>query len=73
MFKIKTVPSCPAKILQNYQADEISEINIAGKFTVKTKDKTFSTSILPFMQTDHLFNQLIGKADCFLKPFTLLK
>ena len=69
MFKIKTVPSCPATILQNYQADEISEINIAGKFTVKTKDKTFSTSILPFIQTDHLVGQLMGKADCFWDNF----
>jgi len=63
MFEIETVPSCPTKILQNYQADEILEINIVGKFTIKTKDRTFSTSILPFMQTDHLFNQFIGKAD----------
>lgn len=62
MFEIKTIPSCPTKILQNYQADQILEINIAGKFTVKTKDREFSTSILPFMQTDHLFNQIVGKA-----------
>ena len=65
MFKIKTVPLCPGKILQTYQADEISEINIAGKFLVKTKDKEFSTTIYPFLQTDYLFDQLIGKANHF--------
>ena len=63
MFKIKTVPLCPAKILQGYQADEISEINIAGKFLVKTKDKDFSTTIYPFLQTDYLVDQLTGKAN----------
>ena len=62
MFKIKTVPLCPGKILQAYQADEISEINIAGKFLVKTKDKDFSTMIYPFLQTDYLLDQLTGKA-----------
>ena len=63
MFEIKTVPSCPGKILQNYQADEISGINIAGKFVVKTRDKEFSTSIYPFLQTDYLVDQLIGRAN----------
>ena len=62
MFKIKTVPSCPAKILQSYQADEIFGINATGKFQVKTKDKTFSTTIYPFLQTDYLIDQVIGKA-----------
>ena len=63
MFRIKTVPLCPGKILQAYQADEITEINIAGKFLVKTKDKEFSTTIYPFLQTDYLVDQLTGKAD----------
>ena len=63
MFKIKTVPLCPGKILQTYQADEISEINIAGKFLVKTKDQEFNTTIYPFLQTDYLVDQLIGKAN----------
>ena len=62
MFKIKTVPLCPDKILQTYQADEISGINIAGKFLVKTKDKEFNTTIYPFLQTDYLVDQLTGKA-----------
>ena len=62
MFKIKTVPLCPGKILQAYQADEIPEINIAGKFLVKTKDKDFSTTIYPFLQTDYLVDQLTGNA-----------
>ena len=63
MFDIKTVPSCPGKILRNYQADEISGINIAGKFVVKTREKEFTTSIYPFLQTDHFVDQLIGKAN----------
>ena len=70
MFKIKTVPLCPGKILQTYQADEISEINIAGKFVVKTKDKEFNTTIYPFLQTDYLVDQLIGKANHFERLFT---
>ena len=70
MFKIKTVPLCPGKILQSYQADEISEINIAGKFLVKTKDKEFNTTIYPFLQTDYLVDQLIGKADNFKGKLT---
>ena len=61
MFKIKTVPQCPKKILQLYQADEDMGINVTGRFEVKTKDKTFSTSIFPFLQTDHLVDQLSGK------------
>ena len=67
MFEIKTIPSCPAKILQSYQADEISEINIAGKFTVKTKEGSFCTTILPYLQSDHLFDQLMGKAEHFFR------
>ena len=63
MFKIKTVPLCPEKILQTYQADEITGINIAGKFLVKTKDKEFYTTIYPFLQTDYLVDQLTGKAN----------
>ena len=73
MFKVKTVPLCPAKILQTYQADEISEINIAGKFVVKTKDKEFNTTIYPFLQTDYLVDQLIGKANHFERLFTWFK
>ena len=66
MFKLKTVPKCPKRILQCYQADEDMApyhmgIGVTGKFEVKTKDKTFSTSIYPFLQTDHLVDQLIGK------------
>ena len=65
MFDIKTVPSCPGEILRNYQADEISGINIAGKFVVKTREKEFTTSIYPFLQTDHFVDQLIGKANLY--------
>lgn len=61
MFKINTVPKCPMKILQFYQSDEDMGINVTGRFEVKTKDKTFATSIFPFLQTDHLTDQLIGK------------
>ena len=61
MFKINTVPKCPQKILQMYQAGGNMGINVAGEFEVKTKDKTFSTSIFPFLQTDHLADQLVGK------------
>ena len=75
MFEIKTVPSCPGQILRNYQADEISGINIAGKFVVKTREKEFTTSIYPFLQTDHLVDQLIGKAylchRCWCKIFEM--
>ena len=66
MLKIETVPLCPGKILQTYQADEISEINIAGKFLVKTKDKEFNTTIYPFLHSDFLVDDLIGKALAFL-------
>ena len=73
MFEIKTVPSCPGQILRNYQADEIPIINIAGTFVVKTRDKEFTTSIYPFLQTDHMVDQLIGKAylchRCWCKMF----
>ena len=65
MFEIKTVPSCPGQILRNYQSDEISGINITGKFVVKTREKEFTTSIYPFLQTDHLVDQLIGKANLY--------
>ena len=65
MFKVKTIPACPAKVLQSYQADEALEIDITGRFEVKTKDKTFTTCIYPFLQTDHLVNQLMGKATHF--------
>ena len=61
MFQIKTVPRCPTGILQSYQAGEDLGFDIMGKFEVKTRDKTFSTSIYPFLQTDHLVNQLKGK------------
>ena len=65
MFKVETVPTCPAKILQSYQGDGDLGIDITGRFEVKTKDKTFSTSIYPFLQTDHLVDQLLGKAGSF--------
>ena len=61
-FTIKTVPSCPAKVLQSYQAGEIFEINATGIYEVKTKDKSFSVSIYPFLQTDYLVSELMGKA-----------
>ena len=61
MFKIETIPKCPEKILQCYQAGEILGIDISKSIEVKTKEKSFITSFYPFVQTDHLFNQLIGK------------
>ena len=65
MFKIKTVPKCPKIILQSYQAgDDLGNpmgIDVTGRFEVKTKDKTFVTSIYPFLQSDFLFEQLKGK------------
>ena len=61
MIQIKTFPQCPKKILECYQADEDLGINLTGRFEVKTKDKTFSTSIYPFLQTDHLIDQLKGR------------
>ena len=61
MFKLNTVPKCPKRILQLYQADEDTGINDAGKFEVKTKDKTFSPSIFPFLHSDFLTQQLVGK------------
>ena len=68
MFEIKTVPSCPAKILQSYQADEIFGIYAAEKFQVKTKEKTFTTTMYPFLQTDFFVDELMGKAYHFLRP-----
>ena len=65
MFQIKTVPNCPKGILQSYQAGEKFGIDLMGTFEVKTRDKTFSTSIYPFLQTDHLVDQLIGKANLY--------
>ena len=61
MFKIKTVPKCPKRILQSYQAGDDLGIDVTGRFEVKTKDKTFSTSIYAFLQSDHLYDQLKGK------------
>ena len=58
MFEIKTVPRCPKTILQCYQANEDLGVDFTGRFEVKTRDKTFSTSIYPFLQTDHLVDQL---------------
>ena len=60
MFKIKTVPKCPKRILQSYQAGDDLGIDVTGRFEVKTKDKTFSTSIYPFLQSDYLYDQLQG-------------
>ena len=61
MFKIKTIPKCPKRILQSYQAEEDLGIDVTKTFEVKTKEKSFTTSIYPFLQTDHLVDQLIGK------------
>ena len=65
MFKIKTVPKCAKIILQCYQAgDGLGNpmgIDVTERFEVKTKDKTFSTSIYPFLQSDYLYDQLKGK------------
>jgi len=58
MFEIKTIPRCPKTILQCYQANEDLGVDFTGRFEVKTRDKTFSTSIYPFLQTDHLVDQL---------------
>ena len=44
------------------QADENMGINVTGNFEVKTKDKTFSTTVYPFLQSDFLADQLIGKS-----------
>ena len=63
MFKIKTVPTCPKRILQSFLVDEDLGIDVTGRFEVKTKDKTFSTSIYPFLHSDHLFDQLKGKPE----------
>ena len=62
MFEIKTVPKCPSKIFQSYQADEAFEIDITGRFEVKARDKAFHTTIYPFLHSDHLFDQLLGPA-----------
>ena len=70
MFQIKTVPKCPSKILQSYQADEVFGIDITGRFEVKTRDKAFHTSVYPFLQTDHLVDQLLGQAVNFITVYT---
>ena len=62
MFEIRTVPSCPSKLLHAYQACEIFGINATGIYEVKTKTKSFQTTIYPFLQTDFLIDELIGKA-----------
>ena len=49
-------------ILQCYQANQDLGIDWSGQFEVKTENKTFSTSIFPFLQTDHLTDQLKGKS-----------
>ena len=61
MFQIKTLPRCPKRILQSYQAEENFVINFSEKIVVKTKEKEFTTSIFPFLQTDHLLDQLKGR------------
>ena len=38
MFKIQTVPKCPKRIQQAYQADEDLGIDAIGRLEVKTKD-----------------------------------
>ena len=60
MFKIKTVPKCPKKIRQIFEADQDLKIGVNKKIYIKTKEKTFTISIYPFLQSDHLFDQLIG-------------
>ena len=65
MFKIKTVPKCAKIILQSYQAGDDLGIDVTGRFEVKTKDKTFSTSFYPFLQSDYLYDQLKGKPKNF--------
>lgn len=60
MFKIETVPKCPKRIQQAFQADEDLGLDALGRLEVKTKDKTFSISSYAFTQTDHLVDQLIG-------------
>ena len=62
MFEIKTVPSCPLKLLHAYQACEIFGINATGIYEVKTKTKSFQTTIYPFLQTDFLIDELLGQA-----------
>ena len=61
MIKIKTLPRCPKRILQSYQADTKFVINFTEEIVVKTKEKEFTTSIFPFLQSDHLLDQLKGK------------
>ena len=61
MFKIETVPKCPKRIQQAFQADEDLGLDAIGRLEVKTKDKTFSISSFAFTPTDHLVDQLIGK------------
>ena len=68
MFEINTVPSCPGKILQSYQAGEIFGIYAAEKFQVKTEEKTFTTTMYPFLQTDYFIDELIGKVYHFKLP-----
>ena len=62
MFKIKTVPKCPKKIRQIFEADQDLKIDVNKKNYIKTKEKTFTISIYPFLQSDHLFDQLIGNS-----------
>ena len=61
MFKIETIPKCPKKILQTYQAGQDLGVDISNSIEVKTREKSFTTSFYPFVQTDHLFNQFVGK------------
>ena len=61
MIKVTTIPKCPKKILQFYQAGQDLGIDVTGKFEVKTKEKTFPVTILPFLMSDHLTDQLLGK------------
>ena len=60
MFQVKTIPTCPKRILQSYQADEKFLITFTEKIVIKTKEKEFTTSIYPFLQSDHLLDQLKG-------------
>ena len=54
--------SGPKRFLQSYQADEAFRLDVTGTFEVKTKDKTFTIGVYPFLRSDHLVDQLLGKS-----------
>ena len=69
MFLIKTIPKCPTKILQAYQSGDDLGLNFTGNITVVTKDKNFTSSLYPFMQSDHYVNQILGKLPISIGSF----